>query len=308
MNRKRVIIGLVSTLGLITLSSGSLFLQDDFSGKFGKYQGYHGLDIMDLDKKVNGTAVAYTQSAHDQTAPGTCASCHGGGSVTPQVTVTADPPFGGAGDTYVPGTTYTITYDATGYPFFGIDVEMNKGNTVTSMTSGSLAIKKNTRYTANPYSQGFPSNISHQNRIPDSLSAVFIWNAPITPDTVYFFSNTVGANGNGNDSGDKEVFKNFILYPTAAGLKKNTANSFAFEVYPNPVTDLVKVSFVTTTKEKVQLSLLDLNGKQVVSGDVQWTETGSNQLSLSTDGLARGMYTLKLQLAGEVKTKKIMVY
>ncbi len=190
-----------------------------------------------LLKSSNGTKVAYTQSAHDQTTPGTCAGCHSGGTATPVATITASPAFG-AGNTYVPGSTYTISYQVTGYTKYGFDLEMNDGNTTTSMTAGTLSALSNTRYTAAP-AGGYPANISQLNSIPTATAATFKWIAPSVGTTVYLFSNALGVNGTGSTSGDKEAFKNIILTPASTAIltltcpANQTINSSVSTTVPN---------------------------------------------------------------------------
>ncbi len=191
-------IGMVGLTTAFHFSSFTLSTSDD-PRQFATCDG--------LQKNSNGTQTALTQSVPDQqpSPSGTCSGCHGGGSTTPTVSISASPAFG-VGDTYVPGQTYTITYQVTGYSKFGFDLEMNDGNTASSMTAGTLSAITNTRYTAKPYNR-YPANITHNSPISSSSSAVFQWVAPSTPTTVYLFSNALGVNGNGGTSGDKEVFK-----------------------------------------------------------------------------------------------------
>jgi PKD repeat protein len=161
---------------------------------------------------ANGNEVAMTNSPHD--GSGDCTNCHNGGSVTPTITLTATPAF--VNNTYVPGTVYTLSYKVTGYPKFGFDFEINAGNTTTSMGAGTLAALTNSHVTANPYSQGYPANVSQSSAISSSSSATWHWTAPAS-GTVYVYSVGLGVNGNGSDTGDKMQQYNLILTPASAG-------------------------------------------------------------------------------------------
>lgn len=286
-----------SFLGLFIVTTVTV-TSFDFQTDKDKIKRYKGGD----DKSVNGTKTAYTQSAHDQTSPGTCSGCHGGGSITPTVNVTFSPAL--IGDTaYEMGTVYTITYAATGYPYFGFDVEMNKNNTTTSMTSGTLASGTRTRYTANPYNQGFPSNISHNNKIAEGNSAIFTWTAPTTPDTVYFFSNTVGVNGNNNDSGDKETFYNRIIYPKVNYASLKTNEKMDVIVFPNPAKHHVAIQ-LPINNQQVYLTLVDLSGKTVFR---QLEKMNGNMINLNVDEFSKGIYYLNVESNGTIYKERLVI-
>src|SRR5688572_22031743 len=67
-----------------------------------------------------------------------CSHCHSGGTSTPSVTITANPPFG-AGNTYIAGTTYTLSVIGTGsYPKYGFGLEILNSNTTTAADAGTF--------------------------------------------------------------------------------------------------------------------------------------------------------------------------
>lgn len=290
--------GVALTVGIL---STAFMFGDDTNIKYGKYK--HGKGY---EKSANGTKTAYTQSAHDQTSPGTCNGCHGGGSATPVASITATPAFG-PGNTYISGQVYTISYTATGYPFFGFDLEMNDGNTTTSMTAGTLAAGTNSRYTANPYNQGFPSNISHNAKIPTGSSATFTWTAPTNGATVYLFSNVVGVNGNNNDNLDKEAFYNLVLTCGNLGLEEAKSVLQNVSVYPNPSKDFVNVKYALEKESDVSLSLLDLTGKVVYSISETKENEGEKNIKINTSAFPSGVYFLNLKCNGVNKQEKLII-
>ncbi len=155
------------------------------------------------EKSSNGIT-GRTQSPHDLgLKPLSCEECHGGGSATPVISLTASPAFG-TGNTYIPGTTYTISYKVTGYSKFGFDLEIDNGNLTTSTAIGTLTAVTNSRIAS--------SEILHSTPISSSSSATFTWKAPST-GTAYLYSTGLGVNGTGNTGGDKQAFYNLVLNP-----------------------------------------------------------------------------------------------
>ena len=259
------------------------------------------------EKSLNGTKVAYTQSAHDQSpSPGTCADCHGGGTSTPIPTITFTPALG-SNNTYTPGTTYTISYTVTGYPKFGFDLEMNDGNTTTSMGAGTLSATTNTRYTATP-SGGYPANISHSTSISTGTNATFKWVAPSVGTTVYLFSNALGVNGDnsdGNNNGDKEVFKNMVLN-AIAGIETLSLNT-EIKLFPNPAKETATLNYYLNKDSHVTINITDLNGKIVSTQITEDASEGSYSKKLELNELNSGTYFVKIKSDDNSVTKKLVV-
>ena len=255
-------------------------------------------------KSQNGTKVAYTNSPHD--GAGDCSGCHGGGSVTPVITLTATPAFG-SGNTYVPGTVYTLAYKVTGYPKFGFDIELNNGNTTTSMGAGTNAAVSNCHVTANPYSQGYPANVSHNSPILSSSSATWTWTAP-TSGTVYIYSVGVGVNGDGGQSGDKMGQYNLVLTPAGAtGISEYTEiNSFNMNCYPNPTKDKIHLTYTLDQPHAVSIKIYALNGQLVTSLLDKIQDAGEQSLD-ETLSLSKGIYTVSLNVDGKQTAKKLVI-
>ena len=296
----------LSSLALTSLLISTAFtLKNSGTPKIDKFGNYSACGSS--EKSSNGTKVAYTQSAHDQTSPGTCAGCHYGGLATPVPTVTFSPALG-ANNTYTPGTTYTISYTVTGYPKFGFDLEMNNGNTVSSMTAGTLSALTNTRYTAAP-SGGYPSNISQSSALTTGTLATFRWVAPSTQTTVYLFSNALGVNANNNDgNGDKEAFYNIILTPAAisAGIESISLNN-EFKLFPNPATEVTTLNYYINKLSHVSINITDLNGKIVSTQLNEEATEGAYSKKLDLRDLNTGTYFVKIKSDDQTITKKLVI-
>jgi len=71
------------------------------------------------------------------------------------------------------------------------------------------------------------------------------------------------------------------------------------QLYPNPVTDLLHISFPTEVPPKYTLVLTDMAGKKVLQ--VQ------NQSTVNLSRLVKGMYVATLTAGDEHISRKIMV-
>ncbi len=80
-----------------------------------------------------------------------------------------------------------------------------------------------------------------------------------------------------------------------AGVADNTADGASFSVYPNPVIDRL---FVSRNFSDAHYSVIDMTGKQVLSGTV------SNSIDVST--LPAGVFTLLMQEDGTMGTQRFV--
>lgn len=81
-------------------------------------------------------------------------------------------------------------------------------------------------------------------------------------------------------------------------------NSLA--IFPNPATNLLNVQFNVTNREHVRVSLTDMLGREaavLADNDAQ----GAQNLSLNTNGMAKGIYVLRLQSGTETVARKIEI-
>lgn len=257
-----------------------------------------------FDKSANGSKTAYTNSPHD--GAGDCTNCHSGGSAIPVVTLTASPAFG-PGNTYTPGTTYTLSYNVTGYPKFGFDIELNDGNTTSSMGAGTNVAVSNCKVTANPYSLGYPANVSHNAVLSSSTSATWHWTAPTNGATVYVYSVGVGANGNNSDSGDRMTQYNLVLTPASTtGIKPEENMLSELTIFPNPTADNVHLSYTLSKRSDVVIEVFDIKG-QMVQTLINGSQDAGMQTIDKTISLSKGMYNVSLSVNGQKSFKKLIV-
>jgi hypothetical protein len=100
----------------------------------------------------------------------------------------------------------------------------------------------------------------------------------------------------------------YIANPTipcdALGMSKLTGFSNVY-VAPNPVVDEMNVFINVASKQIANISIIDITGKTVTQMTVA-LNAGNNQSSVSTEGLSKGVYTLKISGEQQLFTQKII--
>lgn len=72
-------------------------------------------------------------------------------------------------------------------------------------------------------------------------------------------------------------------------------------VFPNPATSMISVSFVPFKEQSVEVSVLSLDGKELMAQSYMLTP-GNKSVSLAAEELAHGMYLLRVKLDGRTNT------
>jgi len=264
---------------------------------------------------------AWTGSPVDG-GPGTagqCSSCHAtSGSVTPTLSITASPAFGGTGNarTYAANINYTVTITPAGSGFakFGMNCEIINSQSATTTSVADFgtwgaAVGNNTQIYPASGNQGYPTNASHTSRAT-TTPFVFTWKSPAT-GTGYIYADVLGCNGDGNNSGDhvSGVTSMTLTLASGAGIDKHADNVSALSLFPNPATDNLRITYTLRERGAVSVKLYNLNGELV--GDLlnatQEVGVQGNDVHLPS-GLAKGLYMVKLTVNGEQSTQKLMVY
>ena len=83
----------------------------------------------------------------------------------------------------------------------------------------------------------------------------------------------------------------------------NEINNFKFEIYPNPVIDIVNLSFENNFEDMFKVEIYDALGR--LSFTQNKFSTG-NKLSLNISELERGIYILKLFNNNKISVKRII--
>ena len=252
----------------------------------------------------NGTEVDLTGSPVD--GPGTCTYCHSGGAATVTPIISASPAFG-TGNTFVPGTTYTISVGETGYPDFGFDLEIcNISGRVC--TDGGTFVTPLTNCQFHAPAVRFPTNVTHTARIPASSTATFQWTAP-TSGNAYMYYCMNGVNGDGTNGGDRPMHDSIHLTPVSAtGISQLSEESEQLNFFPNPANETLHLSYSLYRPGFVSIQLYNLEGKLISSLFSQAIEAGDqNYTAKLPSGLSKGIYMVSLTVDNKQLIKKLVV-
>jgi hypothetical protein len=107
-------------------------------------------------------------------------------------------------------------------------------------------------------------------------------------------------------TGDTTTMRDLILNTFTAGTTElSMINSL--EVFPNPSTDVIHLSFNVPSNTESFVELIDLDGKQVlVSEKTQFTE-GLVQQELNVSGIPSGSYLVRVHMNGTIATQNVNV-
>jgi hypothetical protein len=98
------------------------------------------------------------------------------------------------------------------------------------------------------------------------------------------------------------------IYPLIQGVKEiDIVHNLSFEVYPNPVSDMLTVEMVSDRQSRHIWQMYDMTGKVVMSGEYQ-VNAGLNYLEIETSSLPEGIYLLHSNVNGKILTERIIKY
>lgn len=116
--------------------------------------------------------------------------------------------------------------------------------------------------------------------------------------TIIDASGATLASGGTFGASEQKVFKTGV-----AGL--NEMETIAMNVFPNPATDLVNVSFEANNND-FSVSLVDIQGRTIASKSFT-NLVGSQLVSFSTESIAKGSYIVIVTSNGATTTKNVVV-
>lgn len=88
--------------------------------------------------------------------------------------------------------------------------------------------------------------------------------------------------------------------------EEETAEPNAFSVYPNPAHDKLTVSIYVNELSQFKIMLRDISGRVILSEDREGS-AGMNAYEMDLAHLAKGIYTLEVQSAGDSWKTKVVV-
>ncbi|GIV28341.1 MAG: hypothetical protein KatS3mg027_2155 [Bacteroidia bacterium] len=224
----------------------------------------------------------------------TCTACHGGGTGTTNVSISATPNF--SANEYIPGNTYTINVTVTNnsYTKFGFGCE------ILDPTSNSNAGTMNTPLTGVQFLTASNGRNNAVHTTPKTGSGTttfsFIWTAPTTTNNIVIYAAGNAVNGNGTTTGDAVGSASLVLTANTTSIKENTANN-SMLIFPNPASDFISIHVdYFNTPTDVTLELYDLKGIQHYTLINTKLNYGQNEIKtfLPTE-VSNGLYLLKIR-------------
>lgn len=215
--------------------------------------------------------------------------------------------------TYVPGITYTINVivKRTGTPLFGMGVGILKPN---GDNAGTLIVTNTARTAIKTRLVGSYTrrNIVHTlngGRMNDSCVFSFNWTAPSTdigPVTLYAAGNC--ANNSGSVSGDYIYTMNQVINSDASvsiGNMLQTSNTV--NVFPNPASELLNVSFENTSSGNVTIQLTDLKGSRKAELFNSFVAAGAFEQQFQLPALPAGIYLLTVDGTDTRLSRRVVI-
>lgn len=140
-----------------------------------------------------------------------------------------------------------------------------------------------------------------------SRTWAFEWTAPegfsgnATVHTAVLFGN-----GNGMWTGDVTVTGSKTIEIQEFGLSLDEINNFTYEVYPNPVTDRVSLAYTLDVDGQVNILVMDMAGREVVSLYSGVQNVGQHEETFDLN-LSKGNYLIALQKGNRKYLTKLLV-
>ncbi|MCC7302617.1 MAG: T9SS type A sorting domain-containing protein [Bacteroidia bacterium] len=245
------------------------------------------LTIQQLWSLSTGAPPGFTGSYPDGYSA--CDVCHTGPTPTPvNGWITSNIPVTG----YIPGNTYTVTATAsgTGHDKFGFEVSPmdSFGNLIGTLipTSSETQLTSNSIYITHTSSGTSGMNTKAWN---------FNWTAPAPGygNVTFYGAFNVTNNDSSNDF-DTIYTSNYTVQEYISSVVGEFGFIKGINVYPNPVTDHLKIHFLNRTPQLLNLSLFDINGRQVMEKK-EAEQNGSGLLQWNFDHtLPPGVYLLNI--------------
>lgn len=241
-----------------------------------------------LVSNPTGAPAGYTGSPADGQ---TCGSCHGVTTTEANNVLSSNVPVTG----YVPGQTYTITVTISGTTArkgFEVSPQNANGQLVGSVAAGSGSKLLNSKY------------ITHSSAKTSTSSVwTFSWTAPAAgTGNVNFY----GAFVNGYNN----VSKQTLTIPEQASTNiTELAQTNLFNVFPNPVKNILQVDISLAKADVVTIQLVSIDGKINETVFEQALKPGQQQVTIGINEskYPTGVYFLRMQVNNQFQYKKLII-
>lgn len=111
-----------------------------------------------------------------------------------------------------------------------------------------------------------------------------------------------------NSGPGSNIYIDNIVFTVATGIDDFIANNLNLTIAPNPFETSTNVKFYLVNEANVQISLVDLLGREVQSIESSRLNAGDHNIVLNTNNeINAGIYLLKLKVNGTEKTEKVVI-
>jgi len=140
--------------------------------------------------------------------------------------------------------------------------------------------------------------------VSSSFNSFTDFNAP-SKDVAYIISinRPGGCNTGLRSSGYSDVYSNVASVSLVSVAESKEVN---FSVYPVPANDRINIQFGDNAKGIIRLTITDVTGRIIYSGDYNDIRNGQVH-SINSSGFAEGLYLLNVISEGNKSTQKIVV-
>jgi Secretion system C-terminal sorting domain len=105
--------------------------------------------------------------------------------------------------------------------------------------------------------------------------------------------------------GCQSVYDIWLYDPT--GISENDLQDSNWEIYPNPATDILGLTYNLVSESNVTIKILSVLGEKVFEKSYTQQLRGKHDISFSLKDVKAGVYAITLEYGGKVSSKKIVL-
>jgi hypothetical protein len=148
--------------------------------------------------------------------------------------------------------------------------------------------------------------IGHVDAKNNIKSWAFRWTAPAaSAGPVTFYATVNLANGNGNETGDTIYKRVITINPDGSVGMKEVSAIEGLQLYPNPVSSSLNISYSLMENARVEAALVSVEGKLVKSFDAEEKSTGNHTAVYNVQEIPAGNYLLRINANGKSVVKHV---
>lgn len=100
--------------------------------------------------------------------------------------------------------------------------------------------------------------------------------------------------------GGEDFYFDDFLNPSAASISKELASQISFNLFPNPASDMAKVSFDMPITGQTSLTLINVMGQKMADMDLGTLPVGTHQHEFKLQTMPSGIYYMVLAIDGQI--------